>query len=123
MAGPLNAKVIMAKCSNTKKAFGIRIEQRGRDWLRTWAFPIDEGKAQREGFDANTVSGSMDVDDEYPGCPYCGNIGFIQCSCGKIGCAGGVRNYGDYAGCTCPWCGDSGIVAVAGSFDVSGGGY
>jgi hypothetical protein len=45
MAGPLNAKVIMAKYSSTNKAFGIWIEQRGRDWVRTWAFPINEAKA------------------------------------------------------------------------------
>jgi hypothetical protein len=48
MAGTLNAKVIMAKCSKTKKAFGIRIEERGHDWVRTWAFKIDERKAKRE---------------------------------------------------------------------------
>jgi hypothetical protein len=34
MAGPLNTNVIMAKCLSTNRAFGIRIEQRGRDWMR-----------------------------------------------------------------------------------------
>jgi hypothetical protein len=29
MAGSLNAKVIVAKCSKTRKGYGIRIEQRG----------------------------------------------------------------------------------------------
>jgi hypothetical protein len=81
MAGRLNAKVIMAKCSSTNKAFGIRIEQRGKDWVRTWAFPINERKAKREGFDANTVSGSMDAAGEYPGCPHCGDKGFVKCGC------------------------------------------
>jgi hypothetical protein len=123
MAGPLNAKVIMAKCSSANKAFGIRIEQRDKDWARTWAFPIDEPKAKREGFDANTVSGSMNADDEYPGCPHCGDTGFVKCGCKKIGCGGGVRNHGDYADYTCPWCGGQGKIQIADRFDVSGGGY
>ena len=123
MAGPLNAKVIMARCSRTNKTFGVRIEQRGNDWRRTWAFPIDERKAKREGFDANTVTGSMDADDKYPGCPYCKSFGFVQCGCGKIGCMGGVRVHGDYADYTCPWCGNTGTLNNADSFNVSGGGY
>jgi transcription elongation factor Elf1 len=85
--------------------------------VRTWAFPINDRKAKHEGFDANTVTGSMDSDDEYPGCPHCGSMGFVQCGCGKIGCNDGSDYY------TCPWCGDSGELESADSFDVSGGGY
>ncbi|MDR3139182.1 MAG: hypothetical protein LBT95_05855 [Treponema sp.] len=113
----------MAKCSNTKKTFGMRIEQRGGDWVRTWAFPLDERRAKHEGFDANTVSGSMNADGEYPGCPHCGSDGFVQCGCGKIGCAGGVGNHGNYAKYTCPWCGSRCDLSAAEIFDVSGGGY
>jgi hypothetical protein len=123
MAGPLNAKVILARCSKTCKTFGIRIEERGGDWVRTWAFPIDERKAKREGFDANTVTGSMNADDAYPGCPHCGNLGFTQCGCEKISCGGGTVDYGDHAELTCPWCGDTGELEAADGFDVSGGGY
>jgi hypothetical protein len=123
MAGSLNAKVIVARCSSTKKAFGIRIEQRDGDWVRTWAFPIDERKAKREGFDVNTVSGSMSADDEYPGCPHCGSLGFVQCGCEKTGCAGGLRDHDGYADYTCPWCGNEGKVEAVSSIDVSGGGY
>jgi len=123
MAGPLNAKVIMARCSKTKKSFGIRIEQRGRDWVRTWAFPIDERKAKREKFDANTVTGSMEAVDEYPGCPHCGDMKFVQCVCEKISCMGGICDYGDHAELTCPWCGYKGELENADNFDVSGGGY
>jgi hypothetical protein len=123
MAGPLNAKVIMSKCSKTKQAFGIRIEERGHDWVRTWAFKIDERKAKREGFEANTVSGSMNADSGYPGCPFCGSQGFIQCGCGKTGCDGGVVKREKSAEVTCPWCGNSGKLVTAESFDVSGGGY
>jgi hypothetical protein len=123
MAGPLNAKVIMAKCSSTGKAFGIRIEQRGGDWVRTWAFPLDEGKAKHEGFDANTVSGSLNAVAGYPGCPHCGDGSFVQCGCKKIGCGGGIRHYGDHADYTCPWCGSAGTLGAAESLTVSGGGY
>ena len=123
MAGPLNAKVIMAKCAKTRKAFGIRIEKRRGDWMRTWAFAMDERKAKREGYDANTVTGSMDAVDEYPGCPNCGAGGFAQCACEKIGCDGGMADYGDYQEQTCPWCGETGQYSAADSFDVSGGGY
>jgi predicted RNA-binding Zn-ribbon protein involved in translation (DUF1610 family) len=119
----LNAKVIMAKCSGTKKAFGIRIEERDGDWERTWAFPIDEGKAKREGFDGNTVTGSMEPDDEYPGCPHCGDAGFVRCDCGKIGCGGGIRNQGDHAEYTCPWCGSTGTLEAVASLEVKGGAY
>ena len=123
MAGNLNAKVIMARCSKTQKTFGMRTEQRGNDWIRTWAFPIDESKAKREGFDANTISGSLNVDDEYPGCPHCGYIGFVQCQCGKIGCNGGVIQRNDNAEYTCPWCKQSDTVVYVNNFNVSGEGY
>jgi len=117
MAGHLNAKVIIARCSKTQKCFGIRIEQRGNDWVRTWAFPIDEQKAKNEGFEANKVTGSMNAVDDYPGCPHCGNTGFVHCSCGKISCWIGEGIH------TCPWCRKEGNVQIAESFDVSGGSY
>jgi len=123
MAGPLNAKVILARCSKSKKSFGIRIEQRG-DWVSTWAFPIDERKARREGYSENsTVTLSGENDDNYPGCPYCGSSDSVKCTCGKIGCGGGVREYGDFAEYTCPWCGDEIRVSATDGFDVEGGGY
>ena len=118
MAGPLNATVVLGKCPKTKKLYGMRVEQRGKDWVRTWAFPIDEQKAKHEGFDANKVTGSMNAVDNYPGCPHCGSMGFVQCSCGKISCWSNVESK-----FTCPWCGQSGEVHVADKFDVSGGGF
>jgi hypothetical protein len=123
MAGTLNAKVILSRCSKTRKTFGIRIEERRGDWVRTWAFPIDERKAKREGFDANTITGSMSADDEYPGCPHCGNTGFLQCACEKISCSGGIIQHEDSATCTCPWCGETDEYSDAESFEVSSGGY
>jgi len=123
MAKALNAKVIMARCSKTKRSFGIRIEQRGNDWVRTWAFPLDERAARREGFEANTITGSMGADEYYPGCPHCESPGFTQCGCEKIGCSGGVEKRGKAEIYTCPWCGDTGELQEADSFAVSGGSH
>jgi len=124
MAGRLNAKVIISKCAKTRQCFGIRIQQVGNDWIRTWAFPIDEAKAKHEGYDTNKVTGSMNIADGFPGCPYCGSNGFVQCSCGKIGCwnwkdgtKNGEKKY------ICPWCKNNSDINIADSFDVSGGGY
>ena len=122
MAGPLNATIVMAKCSKTKKLFGMRVEQRGNDWIRTWAFPLDEEKARNEGFDKNKLSISG-VDNDYPGCPHCGDGGFTKCTCSKIGCSGAtVTNEGKMS-YICPWCGKNISVTMSNSIDASGGGY
>jgi hypothetical protein len=121
----INAKVIMARCSKTKKAFGIRIEERGGDWVRTWAFPLDERKAKHEGYDANAVTGSMKAADDYPGCPHCGFGGFSHDStgCGKVHCGGGGTNLGDCTELTCPWCGKTDRYVSAETMTVAGNGY
>jgi hypothetical protein len=123
MAGPLNAKVIMARCSKTKKSFGIRIEQRGKDWLATWAFPIDERKASREGYSADSTVNLGGNADGYPGCPHCGSGSFALCMCEKIGCQGGARNHGSYFEYLCPWCGENCQMQSVSSVNVSGGAY
>jgi len=119
----VNATVVLAKCSKTKKLFGMRVEERGKTWARTWAFPVDEAKAKHEGYDKNKVS-LGDVDAEYPGCPHCKDGGFVKCgSCEKIGCMGGMNQEGNKGIYTCPWCGNSGTVEFKDSVDVSGTGY
>jgi len=119
MAGPLTASVVLARCCKTKKLFGMRVEKRGNDWVRTWAFPIDEQKAKKEGFEANEVSGSLQAADGYPGCPYCGQNSFARCgACKKISCWGGGST-----GFICPWCGHIDNVGTAQTFEVKGGGY
>jgi len=121
MAGPLIAEVVLARCSKTK-TYGIRVEQRKEDWVRTWAFPIEDDVAKREGFDANDISGSLNAVDGFPGCPYCKTNGFVLCGkCKKMGCWNNTSVVeGVY---TCPWCGNSGKTEVAEVFKVSGGGY
>ena len=116
----INATVVLAKCPKTKKLYGMRVEQRGKDWVRTWAFPIDEQRAKHEGFEKNKVSGSMNAADGYPGCPHCGTNGFVLCGCGKISCWSGGNESKKY---TCPWCGQTGVLRITEKFDVKGGDY
>lgn len=53
----------------------------------TWAFSIDERRAKNEGFDKAIVNVDCCATEEYPGCPTCETIGYVQCvSCGKLTC-------------------------------------
>ena len=46
------AVVLIAKCGESHKTYGMRLEKTGHDrWLTTWAFPIKESSAKREGYD------------------------------------------------------------------------
>ena len=79
----------------------MRVEQRDNDWIRTWAFKIDESKAKKEGFDKTEITGSLNADPYYPGCPHCGANTIVVCgTCRKVCCL----NYGDTSA-HCYWCG------------------
>ena len=114
------ANVVMAKCKSSKRPFGIRIEKRMDNvWYYTWAFKLSEQAGNTEGYENVMISGRVDMDTEYPGCPYCGGIGWISCgNCGKLTCYNGESNH-----FTCAWCGNSGEVQFGETFDLSGGGY
>ena len=95
----MEASVILSKCSVQNQLFGIRVEKRNDDWVRTWTFKIDASKAKREGFDKTVITGSFYATPEYPGCPYCGNGNSFFCSCGKVSCcAPKIESI------TCHWC-------------------
>lgn len=96
----MKATVILQKCTKTKKMFGVRIqEMEDGEWYRTWAFPIDEGRAAQEGYQNTQIKSFLPAVADYPGCPYCGSTNFFyDCNCGKISCY-----YGDSTH-TCPWC-------------------
>ena len=84
-----------------------------------WAFSITEIGASNEGYGSVMISGKVDVDSEYPGCPYCGGFGWVSCGkCGKLTCWTDEESY-----FTCTWCGSSGEVTKAENFDLQGGGY
>ena len=65
------------------------------------------------------ISGRVEIDTEYPGCPYCGSTGWVRCGkCGKLTCYNGEGN-----SFTCAWCKSSGKLQIAETFDLTGGGY
>lgn len=106
------AVVVLCRCGEVHKAYGIRAEKlRSQKWSFTWAFPIKEAAAKREGYDHTEIGGSISFADEYPGCPYCGQRGFTVCSCGHMNCT--VLNNGIF---TCEWCGKKGTLG-----DYTGG--
>ena len=62
------AVVLIAKCGESHKSYGIRMEKTGADrWLTTWAFPIKDSSAKREGYDKIQVKGDISFSDDYPG--------------------------------------------------------
>ena len=112
------AFAIMAICEKTKKPFGITVDYIGpRRYKFVWAFKIDKDKAHREGYDEHTVTASVELDQNYPGCPYCGSKQFYICGCGKIVCYPGERIV------TCPSCGQTGELSTVNEINLKGGGY
>ena len=117
----IQAKVILAKCpyarSQSENLFGMRSQNIGGEWKRTWAFKIDEEKAGHEGYGKERMSGSFDNTDEYPGCPYCKGTRLARCSCEKVFCG----SYNDNV-LTCPWCGETTEYESVETLDLQGGG-
>lgn len=96
----MNAAVILQKCTYTGKTFGIRVQQmEDGEWYKTWAFPIDEKTARKEGYGTEQITSMLPALPEYPGCPYCGGTGvFYDPNCGHISCMRDEITF------TCPWC-------------------
>lgn len=68
----INVAVGIAKCPNTKKIYGVRVEERyPKQWYATWAFPIKPETARREGYEENDFPSDIMYDSTFPGCPYC----------------------------------------------------
>jgi hypothetical protein len=109
----IEATVITAKCGKTQKIYGIRVERRGGDWYRTWAFKINEKSAKKEGFDKTVINGKFNADKEYNGCPYCGSGEFTKCGCGKISCWSGEKTV------KCCWCGAKGEISVVDKVELN----
>lgn len=42
------ARIVLCKCQEGRKLFGLRMEQYENYWNATWAFPIKESSAKRE---------------------------------------------------------------------------
>ena len=114
------AFAIMAICSKTKKYFGITVDPKGRnDYSFIWAFPLDKRSAHKEGFDGHHVNGSISFDENYNGCPHCGEKNFFICgSCGTLACYSGRSNR-----VRCPHCNQELLLEESSNFDLSGGSY
>lgn len=107
------ATVALCKCKETHKTYGVRFEKTAEgNWVYTWAFPIKESSAKREGYDGTVIEGAIMPREDYPGCPYCGSKFFVVCSCGKLNC-----NIGTPGLFICEWCGMKGEL---GGYDGSG---
>lgn len=113
----MKANVILMKCPESNKIYGVRIEEYEGDWYRTWAFPLDGKRAEKEGYDKVKITGNLYPADEYPGCPYCKSVKFIKCtSCGKLSC------WNEKESICCPWCGMKGkIVTIKKELSFNGG--
>lgn len=97
----MEASVLVMRCGLSKNIFGVRIQKMDTgDWHRTWAFKLNEKLAKREGYEMQSISGSLKETENFPGCPYCGSHSFYQCgTCHKIVCWNGKDMR-----VTCPWC-------------------
>ena len=117
MSETIDAVVVLAKCGDSYKTYGLRVERTGpNQWLVTWAFPIKDASAKREGYDKTTVKGNIDFTNEYPGCPYCGSRAQTLCSCGHLSCT--VLSNGIF---TCEWCGTQGQLGAYGGESITAG--
>ena len=108
------ATIALCKCKETHKTYGVRFEKTSEgNWVYTWAFPMKESAAKREGYDGTVIEGNIKPREDYPGCPYCGAKYFVICSCGKLNC-----NIGTPGLFTCEWCD---MIGELGGYD--GGGF
>lgn len=113
----MEAAVLLAKCRKRNGIYGMRTQKmEDGDWWRTWAFPVDENKANEKGYAVTEVHGNLYNTKQYPGCPYCGSVNLVQCDkCKKLSCWNGENHL------ACPWCGNEMKDLVTSEVSVSGG--
>jgi hypothetical protein len=110
MSTSLTTAIVRAKCSATKAAFGIRLDQAASSWVAAWAFPLNQGAAPEREHPTTRLNGQITCSDNYPGCPNCKAESFFLCGCGKVGCWDGESST-----VTCPWCDQT--AAVGGTLE------
>ncbi len=112
------AFAIIAQCNEANKSYGITVDPYKGNIKFVWAFKIDKEKAHREGFDEHHIHGSVSVDENFNGCPYCGAKQFYICgNCGSVVCYHGEKSV------TCPSCGQHGEIEKVDAVDLKGGDY
>ncbi|MBQ7503008.1 hypothetical protein IJT93_09950 [bacterium] len=114
----MEANIVIMKCSSTNGFVGVRVQKmEDGDWHRTWAFKINPKTANREGYDSTMIHGSLCCTEEFPGCPYCGNMSlYYCCKCKHIVCYNGTDTH-----VVCPWCGYSAALRTAEYLNLSAG--
>ena len=112
------AIVITPACPVTRYMYGVRLEKRGQDWYKTWAFPISSTKNDDYQASIPLNRQGLATDAAYPGCPYCHSSALIQC-----GDCNGVYCYRGEQVSVCPFCGNEGDVSDEGWDSVEGGKY
>lgn len=113
------AIVITPMCPQKERRYGIRLEKRGQNWYKTWAFPFKKNTTEYDDLNGGSINlSNMEIDETYPGCPFCQSSSLIQCgNCSQLYCYAGESTS------TCPWCGNVGDVTQADWDNVTGGGY
>lgn len=113
-----NAFAVISYCPEAKKTYGISVDPIAKMRFRfVWAFKIGAEQAHREGYDSKTVTGSVELDNSFPGCPYCKSKQFLFCTCGAVMCWHGQSVV------TCPKCGLTGEVSTVTNVNLKGGGF
>ena len=106
-----NVVVVPAWCQQTRRLFGVRMEEKSPShWEGTWAFAMKDKAAAREGYDKTELRGSFELGAAYPGCPHCKSDSLFKCDCGKVTCWDGQTER-----VTCGWC--SAIMNLEGTVD------
>ncbi|MCR4561581.1 MAG: hypothetical protein K5694_00020 [Bacilli bacterium] len=115
----VRAKVVPARCRRSKLPYGMRVEEKNGDWVITWGFKLEESDLKSEGYIGESLNGSFHNDEDFEGCPYCGNNSFVVCGkCKKVTCFGATDTE-----FICAWCGNRGKVTIVDKLDLSGGNY
>ena len=83
MSELLNVVVVLGTCV-VRGSIRNTVEETGQhNWLATWAFPVREGAAHREGYDRSEIRGTFSFDPAFPGCPGCRVANFFRCLAGE----------------------------------------
>jgi len=104
------------RCSTTGRDFTIFLGRELRGKLYKVVKIVTDDVASRSSsslFTPKTID--IDINEiEYGGikCPYCdgGERSFIKCECGKLSCAGGVKECNGKYLHKCPWCVTEGYI-------------
>lgn len=97
----LNRVVIPAKCTKTGHQFGMTFREiKAGEWHLYWAFKLDEARLKYEKYESLTITGNIQCDSTYPGCPHCSDQSYVRCGvCKKVACWDALTQEFH-----CPWC-------------------